>query len=147
MLGPSIFIPVLAVICAYAFLRGGREERLVAAMCIAGVLATKFLISPLDQRYDSIELGIVLVDSAMLLGFIWVALHTKRFWPLWIAGLQLTTTFGHLFKSINFDLLPQAYGAALVFWSYPILFILAIGTWRGHKRLRQTQLESDAASV
>jgi len=35
---------------------------------------------------------------------------------------------GHL------DLLPRAYAAALVFWSYPILIIVAIGTWRTHQR-------------
>jgi hypothetical protein len=31
---------------------------------------------------------------------------------------------------------PVAYRAAAVFWSYPILLILAIGTWRTHRRSR-----------
>jgi hypothetical protein len=33
----------------------------------------------------------------------------------------------------------MAYGAAIALWSYPILIILAIGTWRGHRRLRTEQ--------
>jgi hypothetical protein len=65
----------------------------------------------------------------VLAGFITVALRSKRFWPLWVAGLQLTTSLGHFLKGVDQDLLPRAYGAALQFWSYPILIILAVGTF------------------
>ena len=34
----------------------------------------------------------MLVDLAVLAGFVTVALRSKRFWPLWVAGLQLTTS-------------------------------------------------------
>ena len=149
MFGPQIFYILLFSICAYAFWFGGRDERLVAGMCIVGTFATVALVSPLEHRYAGIEVGVLAVDFAMFLGFVAVAMKTRRFWPLWIAGLQLTTTFGHLLKGINFDLLPQAYGAALIFWSYPILIILAIGTWRSRRRLlqSQSQLESGATPV
>ena len=76
----------------------------------------------------------LLVDFAVLAGFVTVALRSNRFWPLWVAGLQLTTSIGHVLKGIDQDLLPRAYGAALQFWSYPILIILAVGTFRRHRR-------------
>ena len=79
----------------------------------------------------------MLVDLAVLTGFVVVALRSKRFWPLWVAGLQLTTSIGHLLKGVDQELLPRAYGAALQFWSYPILLILAVGTYRRHQRIRQ----------
>ena len=79
----------------------------------------------------------MLVDLGVLAGFIVVALRSERFWPLWIAGLQLTTSIGHLLKGVDQDLLPRAYGAALQFWSYPILVILAVGTYRRSQRVRQ----------
>ncbi len=88
------------------------------------------VISPLRHRYAGVEEGLLLVDLAVLAGFITVALRSKRFWPLWVAGLQLTTSLGHILKGVDQDLLPQAYGAALQFWSYPILIILAVGTYR-----------------
>jgi hypothetical protein len=69
-----------------------------------------------------------------------VALRSKRFWPLWVAGLQLTTSIGHLLKGVDQDLLPRAYGAALQFWSYPILLILAVGTYRCHRRRIQAAI-------
>ena len=140
MFGPFIFIPLLLAVCLYAWWRGGADERTVAAACLAGTAATLLVISPLRERYASLEEGLLLVDLAVLAGFITVALRSKRFWPLWVAGLQLTTSIGHVLKGIDTDLLPRAYGAALQFWSYPILIILAVGTYRSHKRFRQSQV-------
>lgn len=138
MLGATIFIPLLVAVCFYAWLRGSGDERLVAATCLAGTAATLLVISPLQQRYSGVESGLMLVDLAVLAGFVTVALRSKRFWPLWVAGLQLTTSLGHILKGIDQDLLPRAYGAALQFWSYPILIILAVGTFRTHRRLTQS---------
>jgi hypothetical protein len=63
-----------------------------------------------------------------------IALRSDRFWPLWVAGLQLTISMSHLLKAIQLDLLPLAYAAAERFWSYPTLIILFIGAWRQHRR-------------
>jgi hypothetical protein len=134
MFGPFIFGPLLLAVCLYAWLKGGGDERVVAATCLAGTAATMLVISPLRNRYSGVEQGLMLVDLAVLAGFITVALRSKRFWPLWVAGLQLTTSLGHILKSVDQDLLPKAYGAALQFWSYPILVILAVGTFRSHRR-------------
>ena len=130
------FIPLLAAVCLYAWLRGGPDERIVAATCLIGTVATLLAISPLHQRYAGVEKGLMLVDFGVLAGFVVVALRSERFWPLWVAGLQLTTSIGHLLKGVDQDLLPRAYGAALQFWSYPILLILAVGTYRRHRRVQ-----------
>lgn len=137
MLGAFIFIPLLVAVILYAFWRGGRDERIVAAICLGGTAATLLSLSPLSMRYEGVEQGMALVDVAVLAGFVMVALRSQRFWPLWVAGLQLTTAFGHGLKMIDSDLLPQAYGAALQFWAYPILLILAAGTYRAHRRKAQ----------
>ena len=139
MLGPYIFIPILLAVCLYAWWRGGEDERIVAATCLAGTVATLLVISPLHQRYSGVEEGLLLVDLAVLAGFVTVALRSKRFWPLWVAGLQLTTSIGHILKGVDQELLPRAYGAALQFWSYPILIILVVGTYRSDRRLRRAR--------
>jgi hypothetical protein len=135
MLGPVLFLSLLFSICLYALWRGGRDERLVALLCLLGTFATLLAVSPLSERYEGVENGLALVDLGVLAGFVTVALTSQRFWPLWVAGLQLTTAFGHGLKAIDSHLLPQAYGAALQFWAYPILIILAAGTWRRQRRL------------
>ena len=139
-MAPMLFRLLLVAVILFALLRGGRDERIVALLCLAGVIGTELLLPPPDQRFAGMELGVMAVDLVLLAGFIAVALRSARFWPLWVAGLQLTAAMGHLLKGIDTDLLPHAYGAALTFWSYPILFILAVGTWRHYRRRRADQL-------
>jgi hypothetical protein len=130
-----IFLALLVLACGYALWRGGSDERVVAATCLLATVATRFAISPLSVRYTSVEDGLLMIDLIMLAAFVAIALRSSRFWPLWVAALQLTNSMAHLMKAIEWDLLPVAYRAAAIFWSYPILLILAIGTWRGRRRL------------
>lgn len=137
MLGAPIFVTLLALCCGYALWRGNRDARIVAVTCCVATLATHLAIAPLRDRYASVEEGLILVDGLTLLVFVLVALRSDRFWPLWVAGLQLTAAVAHLLKGLHLDLLPRAYGAALAFWSYPILIILVVGAYRSHRRARQ----------
>jgi hypothetical protein len=131
-----LFWTLLIASCGYALWRGRRDERTVGVICIGATIATRFAVSPITVRYSSVELGLLAIDAAVLIGFVAVALRSDRFWPLWVAGLQLTTSTAHLMKAMDEQLLPIAYGAAIALWSYPILIILAIGTWRGQRRMR-----------
>lgn len=131
-----IYWAVLFVICGYAFWKGRRDERLVAAVCLCASVISLLSLTHWHARYSNVETGLLIVDMATLGLFVAVALQSSRFWPLWVAGLQMTTATGHLLKAVDADLLPIAYGAALRLWSYPILIILAIGTWRGSRRLQ-----------
>lgn len=131
------FLTLLLLTCGYALWRGRSDERTVALVCLLGTLATRFAVSPLSVRYTGLEFGLLGIDMLMLAAFVAIALRSQRFWPLWVAGLQLTNSMAHLMKAIDLDLVPVAYRAAAVFWSYPILIILAIGTWRTHRRSLQ----------
>jgi hypothetical protein len=134
MLPHSVYWSVLLLICAFAFWRGRNDERIAAATCLTATLVQLLVITPTLRRYSGVEFGVLFVDLSVLAVFVAIALQSKRFWPLWVAGLQLTTVFGHILKAIQLSLLPYAYAGALRFWSYPILLILAIGTWRTHHR-------------
>ena len=134
MLSPLVYHLLLIAVAAYAFLRGRSDERMAAAICIIATLATRLVLSPVTSRYSGVELGVLLVDLLTLVGFIVIALRTDRFWPLWVAGLQLTTLVAHVLKAVQLDLLPHAYAAAGRFWVYPIFLIIVIGTWRSHQR-------------
>jgi hypothetical protein len=133
-MAPNLFRILLAAVALYAFLRGSRDERIVGVVLVVGVIATHFAWTPVHQRFAGLETDVMMVDIVVFLGFLWVALQSERFWPLWIAGLQLTTILGHVLKAADTGLFSRAYGAALMFWGYPILLILAIGTWRGERR-------------
>jgi len=143
-MAPNLFRLLLVLVVLFAFLRGSRDERQVALICLAGAILTTVVLSPLAQRFESIEAPVMFVDLAVFAGFLLVALRSDRFWPLWVAGLQLTTIMGHMLKGVEGDLLPRAYAAALNFWAYPIVLILAVGTWRNHRRL-QAQVDARTA--
>lgn len=128
------FWAILLLTCGYALWRGRSDERTVASVCLLATVATRFAVSPLQDRYTSVETGLMIIDLLVLLAFVWIALTSQRFWPLWVAGLQLTNSISHLMKLADIQLLPRAYGAAAAMWSYPILLILAVGTWRSHRR-------------
>ena len=121
---------LLAAVCGFAFVAGRRDERAVAAVCLLASLATSLWSMFYGRRFRGLETGTLLIDLAALVIFTLVALRSERFWPLWVAGLQLTTTFGHAIKAINADLVPVAYAAASRFWVYPILLVLLVGTLR-----------------
>ena len=135
-MAPTLFRILLALVALYALLRGGRDERLVGIICVVGTFATQFVLPPVHERFEMVETQAVMVDIAVFAGFLAIALRSERFWPLWVAGLQLTTIMGHLLKRIDIELLPRAYAASLTFWAYPIILILAIGTWRHQRRAR-----------
>lgn len=134
MLRVILFDALLFGACGYAMLRGGPDGRLIGIICIVANFASAALKSPVPVSYSSVEPGVVAVDLLTFVAFTFVALRSNRFWPLWVSGLQLTTGLSHVLKAIQPDLMPLAYAAALRLWSYPILIILAVGTWRSHHR-------------
>lgn len=140
------FWALLLISCGYAMWRGRSEERTVALVCLGATIASIFAIPPIAVLYSNIEIGLLLIDLVVLASFITIALRSSRFWPLWIAGLQLTSSTAHMLKAIDPELLPLAYGAAIAFWSYPILIILAVGTWRSQRRARTTDGQGTAAA-
>ena len=127
-----LFDLLLFATCGYALLYGRQDARIVGAACIAASIASVAL----STHYRGVEFGVLAIDLLVFAIFTLVALRSDRFWPLWISGLQLTATLGHALKAIEFDLVPIAYAVSLRFWAYPILIILAVGTWRSRQRLR-----------
>ena len=142
-MAPNLFRFLLALVALYTFVRGSRDEQQVGIIFVIGVIASELVLPPIRERYEGVETHLMLVDLAVFAGFLWVALRSDRFWPLWIAGLQLTAILGHILKVVDIHLFARAYAAALFFWAWPMMFILAIGTWRSHRR---AQRESQAAT-
>src|SRR5215213_616875 len=124
MLAPQTYYAILFLVSLYAFLRGRSDERMAAATCILATFATNIVYSP-SGSYAGVEIGVLLVDLGALAAFLFLALRSDRFWPLWVAGLQLATVGAHVVKAVQLDLMPQAYAAAARFWVYPIFLIIA----------------------
>lgn len=133
-MAPHLYWLLLTITCGYSLWKGRSDERMAATVCIVASVVSVLVLSPLAKRYSGVETGELTVDLLVLAAFTYIALRSERFWPLWIAGLQLTASMAHILKSIEIGLMPEAYAAATRIWSYPILLIIAVGAWRNHKR-------------
>lgn len=135
MLSIPLYYSLLLLCWAYALLRGGAPERIGTTVLLIGSLLTLATVSSQATSYASVETGVFLVDVATLLAFLALALRAERYWPLWITALQLIGTAGHVVKFVDPDLMPKAYALAAIVWSYPMLALLALGTFRHQRRL------------
>ena len=134
-----LYFACLIALTAYSWRRGGREERWGAILLLGGSLLTMLAGSPAGLRFVDVETWILIVDIAVLLGFLALALLSDRYWPLWTAALQLIGTLGHLAKLADLDMPRNGYSFLQAFWSYPMMLTIAIGIWRYHRRTRETK--------
>ena len=65
-----------------------------------------------------------------------LALRADRYWPIWVSALLGLGVLGHLARWAGPDVFPWAYAVVLTIWSYPILAIIAIGTFNHQRRAR-----------
>jgi hypothetical protein len=132
-----LFVGLLAVCCVYAWWRGGTPERIGATIFAVGTLVTHLVVGAPSFRFRTVEHGVLLVDIAAFVAFLMLALCANRFWPLWVTGLLGVGIVGHLAKLSSPGVVPWAYAVVLSIWSYPILAILALGTWQHRKRMKR----------
>jgi hypothetical protein len=128
----AFFTILLASVVVLAWQRGRNDEQLAALTCVAGAILTVVGAPAYPIRFAQFHLPHFLVDLGVLASFTFIALRSTRFWPMWVAGLQLVATSVHLLKLLSPALMGLVFGAALAFWSYPILLIIAVGAWRTH---------------
>jgi hypothetical protein len=133
MLRVLFYFILLIGVAGYALWRGRHDERVAALTCVAASFASLALLISRPTYYSDVEHGVALIDLLTLVTFVWIALRSSRFWPLWVAGLQLTATLGHALKFVDPELLRPVYATSLASWSYVILLIIALGTWRGDR--------------
>lgn len=125
-----LYYMLLSALVLVAIWRGKADERLAAGVCVAGTFLTVLAGDHLRVHSSSFHAMAFLVDLGVFLAFLAVALKSTRFWPIWVAGLQLTATTIHPMMVVTPDLPGKVFGAALAFWSYPILLVIGIGAWR-----------------
>jgi len=133
----QLFQTLLILCCSYGLIRGGRPERFAVIIVMVGFFLTIAVAAPVSERFSHVEVSIFLVDTAMLASFFYLALNAERFWTIWLCAMQSIQVLTHLPIMVIPELLPQAYGAVAAIWAYPMLIVLAVGTYRHQQRLRR----------
>ena len=131
-----VFAVCLLGCCAYALARGGRPEKIGALTLLAGSVLSAAAMSPAVGRFATVEIGVMLVDLAVLAVFVALALATDRYWPLWVSALQLIGVLAHAARLADPEMMRNGYAFLLAVWSYPMLLAIALGTRAHHRRTR-----------
>lgn len=89
-----IYLTLLGTVVLLCCLRGRADERAAAAACVLGSVLT-VVANQMTLPFARFEPLPFLVDLGVLIAFLYIALTSSRFWPMWVAGLQLTATTVH----------------------------------------------------
>lgn len=119
----------------YALWRGGAPERIGTTILVVFSLLTTVAISSADASYTSVETGVLVVDLICSAAFLALAMRADRFWPLWVAALQILGTAGHGIKFVDPEILRRTYAIFIIVWSYPMIALFVVGTWRHRARV------------
>lgn len=137
-MGINLYYLALLVACsAYAFIRGGAPERIGMAIVAANAILSFVAVSAPAIRFRGVEVGVFIVDVAAFLAFVPLALRADRFWPIWVSALLGLGVLGSLAMLLHPRVIPWAYAVVLSIWSYPILLLIAGGTFAHRYRLKR----------
>jgi hypothetical protein len=143
------FIGLLVAVCLYALMAGGRPERVGALSYTLSCIATEISYAlSLRPAWDSLEIGVFVIDTLIFGLFVILALRADRFWPIWVSALLGLGVLGHLARMAEPGMIRWTYAVSISIWSYPILASIAIGTFNyNRKKARSIMHESRAAST
>lgn len=129
-----VYNTLLIGCCAFALWRGGPPEKIgFIVLTVASFLT--FGVASDSATFQSVEAGIFVVDLLCLIAFLGLALQADRFWPLWVAALQLIGTAGHAARFVDPDIVDRTYAFMLAVWAYPMILLMFIGTLRHRQRM------------
>ena len=128
-----LFLATLIASCGYALRFGGRTEKGGALLVIAASVLSWPAITVLGRNWQSPEVALILVDLAVLAGFLVLALRSRSFWPLWATGFHLVSVTTHIARVVQPAIVPIAYAAGEQLWAYPVIIALVLGTMH-HRR-------------
>lgn len=132
------FFLILTTVCTlYALWKGGAPEKAAASIFLYGAISTIALQGPIETRFLHLEVGIFIVDLTVLVALVVLALNAERYWPIWFAAFQVIQALSHVPRILMPQMVPEAYIEIVAIWCYPMLVILAVGTWRHQDRLRR----------
>jgi hypothetical protein len=140
-----LFYLLFVASCGYALAKGGAPERVIAIAYAIAVPLTVLLLSPLKQRYAGFEYGVMVVDLALFVVMVAVAVFSERYWPLWMSAMQAVTLLAHLGRFLP-QIAAWTYWNAVTLWSYPIMALLVIATRRHQIRLARSGADNSWVS-
>lgn len=116
--------------CAVALAWGGRDGRWGAAMVISASALTMVLSDA--NSWLNTNMAVMMVDAAMLMGMVALAMVSRSYWPMWFAAFQLIGTATHLATIMVPTIVPMLYQMMSGLWAIPTLLAMVLGIVADH---------------
>jgi hypothetical protein len=130
------FFSVLVFTCFYSWQRGGEPERIASVLLLTAGIISTFIAGNGSNLFVRIEWGLFFVDSVLAVLLVWLSLWADRYWPMWLSALQIVSVLMHPAFGLSQHKMAFAYAIASIFWSYPMMLILMVGSMRHYVRVK-----------
>ncbi|PJG47467.1 MULTISPECIES: hypothetical protein [Sphingobium] len=120
------FNAALICITIYVWLQGGWVGKAGAVLVIAATVAT-YVGMGLPHPFGGLNLAVFGGDLLLFAGFLYLALASRRWWPIWAAALQFNGVCSHLVAWVAPKLVADVYYNMTTAWGVPILVVMAVG--------------------
>jgi hypothetical protein len=131
-----ISLAALLVTAVAALWRGGWPERVAALAMVGAWFATGFVHNALQMW--GVQAGVMLVDIALLLVLLFVALRSDRWWPLWACAFHGLNVVLHFAVMADSKVWGLAYFRASSVFSYLTMLALFVGAVSPRRTPRPT---------
>ena len=143
-LPPWVWPAAISVVCLLAAWRGREEERLSAG---AYLRAWALTLVVFRARREATQVPVLMIDVALLAVFSWIALRSRRYWPLFAAAFQLLAVMTHLARLADTAVTGWAYQTAGLVWAYLVIVSIGYGAWTAPRHAVSTDEPIDAAGA
>lgn len=126
MLIVYMFIALAALCCAIAAVNGGWEGRWAGGLTMLTILAGRAAGS-IDLELATSPAFKIWLDGALLVALIAICIRSRRWWPIWLVGLQGNAVLAHVAGIMIPTYTPSIYRGLESFWGIPLMLVLAIG--------------------
>lgn len=113
-------------VCALSAWRGRNDDRLAAGALLAAWALSMVVFK---ARSEETQWGVLTIDTGLLGIYLWVAMRSRRFWPLFVAAFQLLAVVTHIAHALDAGVSGWAYLTAIRVWTYLGLFTIGYGAW------------------
>ena len=115
----------LTLVCAIGVRRGGNEERLAAGTVLLGWALTLVVFKWYSEET---QWQVFLIDCGVFAVYLWLAMRSRRYWPLFATAFKLLGLLTHLAHAAG-GVTGWAYLTAGLMWSYLSLFTIGYAAW------------------
>ena len=105
---------------------------MVYLVALAGSASLGIMKIPGD--FSVVPVQLFVVDALLLLALAILAVRANRIWLIPAAGCQLVAVLVHATRLIDLGMIPNSYAFLTTIWSWPMVLLLAYGTWQYRRR-------------